>query len=342
MTMDLPKVSLAVNTSSLENILQVISQTLKGHDEAIVSNLPKVDDLRKDINRIRLELEDIKRRIVVDDDDNKDDVIAANNDGPAAAVSTTTEQDNITEKDNSYGLRQADADPINLKHAESSTNATDQAITSSLCEIKSAIRKLQQDRDEGLINSMEVDEGIKSLKDDLFDIQHKLASSASVEQLQSLQTQTLQKYEQSEQRLQDFRSSFQIEIDGSINKNLAQVKSCFTDLEALVKQRQSKLEQRVASCAKEYDVSAFRESIESSVASLMRKVSFLDDTAKAQGKTLVMLQQKNAISMFHRNYSNWKKQQLEAGLSRWKQVVKHQKQYEEGKEIQKRRVRKIL
>ena len=254
MTMDLPKVSLAVNTSSLENILQVISQTLKGHDEAIVSNLPKVDDLRKDINRIRLELEDIKRRIVVDDDDNKDDVIAANNDGPAATVSTT-EHDNITDKDNSYGLRQADAKPINLKHAESSTNATDQAITSSLCEIKSAIRKLQQDRDEGLINSMEVDEGIKSLKDDLFDIQHKLASSASVEQLQSLQTQTLQSHEQSEQRLRDFRTSFQTEIDGSINKNLAQVKSWFTDLEALVKQRQSKLEQRVASSAKEYDVS---------------------------------------------------------------------------------------
>ena len=113
-------------------------------------------------------------------------------------------------------------------------------------------------------------------------------------------------------------------------------------IEALVKQRQSKLEQRVACCAREYDVSAFRESIESSVASLMRKVSFLDDTAKAQGKTLVMLQQKNAISMFHRHYSNWKKQQLEAGLSRWKQVVNHQKQYEEGKEIQKRRVRKIL
>ena len=76
--MDLPKVSLSVNTSTLENILQVISQTLKGHDDAIVNNLPKVDDLRRDINRIRLELETIKRRIVVDDE-NKDDVIAAAN-----------------------------------------------------------------------------------------------------------------------------------------------------------------------------------------------------------------------------------------------------------------------
>ena len=36
------------------------------------------------------------------------------------------------------------------------------------------------------------------------------------------------------------------------------------------------------------------------------------------------------------------KNALKAGLSRWKQVVKHQIQYEEGKESQKRLVRKTL
>ena len=67
------------------------------------------------------------------------------------------------------------------------SNANDEAIANSLREIKSTLRRLQQDRDEGMVNSIELDENIKSLKDSLFDVEQKLTSSASIEQLQMLQ-----------------------------------------------------------------------------------------------------------------------------------------------------------
>ncbi|KAL7543413.1 hypothetical protein ACHAXR_013035 [Thalassiosira sp. AJA248-18] len=333
---------LSVDTAPLEEVLLGISQTLNSHDLS-VSKLPKLEtaqcDLRKDLNKLRLAFESIRP---------SDDSIDSVNESKTcdSTEKTSIESSHPARIDpgnsSSYGIRKSYIEPIQQKHAADLSNANDRAIANSLREIKTTIRRLQQDRDEGLVNSMEMDEGIKTLKESLFEIQQKLSSTASTKQIQALQQSLLAKYGQIEHHFQEFKTSFHEEVEGSINQNLSEVKSWFKDLEALVQQRQAKLEQRVASCAREYDVAAFRESIESDVASLSRTASFLDDTAKAQGKTLVMLQQKNAIAMFHRHYTNWKQNALKNGISRWKQVVKHQIQYEEGKEAQKRLVRKIL
>ena len=78
------------------------------------------------------------------------------------------------------------------------------------------------------------------------------------------------------------------------------------------------------------------------MASLELRASFLDDAARAQGKTLVMLQKRGAIAVFHRRYADWKQNALKTSLMRWREVSRAQIQYEEGKESQKRLVRKIL
>jgi hypothetical protein len=102
------------------------------------------------------------------------------------------------------------------------------------------------------------------------------------------------------------------------------------------------MDARVASCAKEYDVSAFRDGVDSDIASLRSKTSFLDDTAKAQGKALVMVQQRNALAMFHRRYSEWKRNALESSMLHWKRVVRREIKYEKDKVSQKRLMKKIL
>jgi len=343
---------LNLDTAQLEAVLLRISQTLKCH-EAVVSKLPQVEtaqcDLRKDLNKLRLAFKSASTP-GCDDDITVDAVDSANEsktcdraDAPSQVRNHLyAESQSNAGKSSSYGVRKGDIEPIHLKHADELSNANDQAIANGLREIKSAIRRLQQDRDEGLVNSMELDESIKTLRENLFEIQQKLTSSASTQQLQTLHRSLIAKYGEMERNLQAFKSNFHEEVDKNISHTLSDVKSWFKDLESLVKQRQGKLEQRVASCAREYDVAAFRGGIESDVESLTRKTSFLDDTAKAQGRTIVMLQQKNAIAMFHRHYTNWKRNALMTGVSRWKQVVKHQLQYEDGKESQKRLVRKVL
>ncbi|KAL7466788.1 hypothetical protein ACHAXS_007068 [Conticribra weissflogii] len=145
-----------------------------------------------------------------------------------------------------------------------------------------------------------------------------------------------------EQHLNTFKTTVREELDGSIDQNLSDLKSWFKDLEGMLKQRQAKLEARVASCARDYDVSAFRESIQSEVKTLEMKASFLDDTAKAQGKTIVMLQQKHAFALFRKHYVNWKKNSLKRGLSQWKLTIQQQIRYTQGKVAQKRVTRKIL
>lgn len=328
---------LSVDAEPIEAVLSSIAGSLKCHDQ-VLTRLPQLElsqwDLRKDLNRLRLEIESTQRgsgHI----DTNTDLTNVFQRSHPSTDVTDP-------EKSSTYGIWKCDLTHIQQKHEDDLSSANDTTILSSLREIKSVLRRLQQDRDNGIVNSMELDERIKSTKDLLFELQQKLASSASMEHLRTLKESLADQYCRIEHQIQESTSAFHTEVDGRIIQNLSDVKSWFTELEAVLKQRQVKLEQRVASCATEYDVAAFRGSIESEVASLARKESFLDDTARAQGKIMISLQQKNAITMFHRHYIHWTQKALKVGFSLWKLAVKSQIQYDQVKESQIRLVRKVL
>jgi len=215
-------------------------------------------------------------------------------------------------------------------------------VTSSLRNCKSAIRRLQQDRDDCVATSTELDRRISSTKDDLFNTQHKLLSLASKEQLHAVQKSLVTQFNQAEDQLKIFKAELHDEVEGSIKTNLLEVKSCFTEGESLAKQRHAKLEERLASCAREDDFVAFQEDIGAIVSSLMKKNSLLDDFATTTGQSLYALRRKLSIAMIHRNYVSWKTNALSSGLSRWKQVVKRQRHYEDAKFSRNSLMRKTI
>ena len=127
--------------------------------------------------------------------------------------------------------------------------------------------------------------------------------------MQVLKQPFVAKYGRIEHQLEEFKTGFQQEVDETIGKNLSEI----CDFKASITQHHTKLKKRVASCATEEHVTAFRESIEADAGSLANKALFLDDAAQAQGSVL-----------------------------RWKQLVRHQRAYEEGKASLKRLLRKTL
>ncbi|KAL3788366.1 hypothetical protein HJC23_009172 [Cyclotella cryptica] len=330
---------LTIDSAPLEAILLNITQALKNHD-LIFSKFPEIEtvqcSIQKDLSKLRVALESSTSC----ETDGTDAFRQSNVLGEGDLETS----DNLATDDatNSYGLRKCSIERIQRKRAEDSDIANNLALANGLRDVKAKIRRLQQDRDEALANSLELDGSFKSLKEDLLILKQELTASASMSQLQMLQQSLVAKYSQMQAHLDDFKARFRDEVHEHINKYLVDVKASFTALERFLKQRQDKLETIAVSCAKEYDVAAFRDNVESDITSLMRKASFLDDTAKAQGKTLVMLQQKNAIVMFHRRYREWKRQTLKLGITRWKQVVQRQIKYEDGKQSQKRLMKKIL
>ena len=215
-------------------------------------------------------------------------------------------------------------------------------VTSSLRNCKSAIRRLQQDRDDCVATSTELNRRISSTKDDLFNTQHKLLSLASKEQLHAVQKSLVTQFNQAEDQLKIFKAELHDEVEGSIKTNLLEVKSCFTEGESLAIQRHAKLEERLASCAREDDFVAFQEDIGANLSSLMKKTSLLDDFATTTGQSLYALRRKLSIALIHRNYVSWKTNALSSGLSRWKQVVKRQRYYEDAKFSQKSLMRKTI
>ena len=334
-----------MDADPLEAVLSRIAGALTGHDDIILSRLPKIEsaqlDLRKDISHLRLAIESTQR---VDGDT---DTNAVSTD--ASRVCFITDKSSSLANDSAeadtcstYGISKRDLAPIQQKLGNAFTSANDIAMGSSLQEIKAVLCRLQKDRDDGIVNSMELDERIKSMKDLLFEMQLKLASTATMDQLQTLKVSLAAQYGRIEHHIQESSATIHTEAVGRINQHLSDVKAWFAELETAMKQRQVKLEQRVASCATEYDIAAFRERIDTDVASLARKTSFLDDTARAQGGTMVLLQQKNAIVMLHQRCIRRTQRVLKVGLYHWKQFIQRQLQYESGKESQTRLLRKVL
>ncbi|KAL3817784.1 hypothetical protein ACHAXA_005817 [Cyclostephanos tholiformis] len=325
------KAGLSANTDPLEEVLTTISKTLNCH-EAIVSRLPQVEsdqcNLRKEINRLRLTLDSFNRRI-----DNENDNATKSSNGFECGDQISPENQGHVPVEIDYGVRKCDIRPVQINSAK------DVIIANSLRDMKSAIHRLEQDRDDSAISATELEGRISALKEDLFKAQQKLSTSASIEQMHTLQKSLTTKLVE---QFHAYMVNLHDEVDVSINQKLSEVKSFIAEIETLAKQRQVKLEQRLATCARDHDVVAFREGIESEVASLVRKASFLDDTAKAQGKTLVALQQKNSFAMLHRFYTSRINCLLTASLLRWRKFVQRKVRYDKDKEAQKRMVRRTL
>jgi hypothetical protein len=149
-----------------------------------------------------------------------------------AADSTTTSDSPDEKIQNSYGLRKDSIDPIQQRRAEQNDRTAEATVARGLRDVKAKIRQLQQDRDEALANSSEVDGNVRSIRDELLNVQQKLAASISTSQLQVLQQSLAAKHSQMEDDLTNFQSRFRDEVHQSVNAYLADVKSSFSSLEA--------------------------------------------------------------------------------------------------------------
>ena len=221
----------------------------------------------------------------------------------------------------SYGVKQIDINSIRQQCTNDDTIENIRVVSKSLQNVKADVKKLQQEHDLSISNSISIDERLEAVKVDMLDLHQKISSSASVELLESVKHTIDTKCSRAEQNLEEFKSSFIIQINGQIDHDMTNLKTWFGDLEVLVKQRQTKLEKLVGSCAKEYNVAALQERIESDVAVLTRNASFLKDVVKAQGRAFVAWQKKMSISMLHKKYSELRMKSLKKGLHTWRLVT---------------------
>lgn len=218
----------------------------------------------------------------------------------------------------SYGVKQMDMDSIRQQCAEDGTQENIRVVSRSLQNVKADVKKLQQSHDLSISNSISIDERLQSVKVDMIGLHQKISSSASIEALESVKHMIDTKCSRAEQNLEDYKSSFMIQVNGQIDHDMTNLKTWFGDLEVLVKQRQTKLEKLVGSCAKQYNVADLQDKIESDLAAVTKDASFLTDVVKAQGRAFVAWQKKMSILMLHKKYSELRRRSLKRGLQTWR------------------------
>lgn len=217
-----------------------------------------------------------------------------------------------------YGVRQHEIDSIRQRSVENDAIEIVSALSRSLQNVKADIQKLQHEHALSISNSIKIDERLESVKVDMIELSQKILSSASVELVQNMKQTMETKCLRAEQNLDEFKSNFIIQVNGQIERDLNNLKTWLGDWEFLMKQRQTKLEQLVALCAKEFSVCSLQERIESDVAALARKATFLNDVALAQGQAFVSWQKKLSISILHKKYSDLRTKNLKRGLKTWR------------------------
>ncbi|EJK55301.1 hypothetical protein THAOC_24980 [Thalassiosira oceanica] len=243
---------------------------------------------------------------------------------------------------NRYGLSQSEMCEIEERQATAAITSQCQAMETGMREMREVLHKVQSDHNDGLADSARIDERIKTLHDGLFELQQSLASLASAEQLDAARRSLASKHEELVRHVDGVSLELQAVSDQSLRSNLAKTKSWFDELGGLIRQRQAKVERQVASCAKECDVTGFRHGIECAVADLESRAAFLDDTARAQGRALVLLRQRSALVVLHRQCGAWKQRSLRVGFASWQRYAQRQKDYEGRKVAQMRLLRRVL
>ena len=241
----------------------------------------------------------------------------------ANAEDLDNEEDNSTHEQmiESYGINQGDLDSIQRQSTEQDTLEDLRVISMSLQNVKADLHKLRQEQDMSLTNSISIDERLESVKVDMIELHRKISSSASVELLENVKQSMEVRCSRSEQNLEEYKSALTTQTNGRIDRDMANLKRWFGDLEELVKQRQTKLEQLVGSCAKEYDVTASHERIESDIVELTRNASFLNCVVKAQGRAFVALKKKMAISSVNKMLRGQQMKRLKRALQSWRHIT---------------------
>ena len=236
-------------------------------------------------------------------------------------VEAENEEQDAIDLEDSYGVKQIDIESIRQQWSQYDSIENIRVVSKSLQNVKAHVKKLQQEHDLSISNSISIDERLESVKVDMIDLRQRISSSVSVELLEDVKRMIDTKTSRAEQNVEEFKSSFMVEVNGQIDHDMTNLKTWFGELEVLVKQRQTKLETLVGSCAKQYNVAALEERIESDVAALARKATFLHDVVKAQGRAFVVWQKKLSISMLHKKHSELRVKSLKRGLQTWRLVT---------------------
>ena len=195
------------------------------------------------------------------------------------------------------------------------------------------LQQLQQDQ---------VDECLSSLKGQVLNLQREVASSATRTQLKQVE-QTMQRLKTDTERLvDDGQASFRTEVDDCVEKKLTEIQSWFKELEALMKQRQTMLDARMASVAKSGDLVVLQNTVERESAEMNDRLDTIGHTTDAVALALGHIRYNMAIAALTRLRRNTTLRLLRRA---WKAWTVWQKESNEAKKrflLQSRLTRKVL
>ena len=320
---------LRVDTAPLESLLQDILEKIRYHEQ-LTSKLPYLEEsqaqLKKEVNELKLNTsskESLDKLGFICSNNTEENRDSNHSDGDylpkiqLPPIPSAKNMCNNTIDSLSDVLKTERPSSSSSFKSVSTFNGSCRDTQKELRGIKAIIQQIQKEHDHSLASSMQTDERVNVLKIELLSLQRGLASSATLDDTNQLQKMMNRQQQDLQRYVSDFSKVFRLDTNESTSRNLLEVKAWFKDLEDMIRQRQTKLDARMVSLARESDLQALQSNFNSESIEVREQIEFVSDSLCKTSKTLKTYKERNAISTFNMSYIKWKHRVLQSGWKRW-------------------------
>lgn len=335
---------LTIDTRPLDEILVNLSTTVRQH-ATLMANLPALEsnqsELRKGLRKIELALSsknNIASDGIVDCDDHlkpkrqSDDVLGC-----------CAQEESKESRSTKISIQRLKAVKTAVRHSnESLEHANVQALRCNLAGLSAIVAQVQNEHHIEIAHSTEIENRIDGLSSELSDLHQELGSHANISEVVSSTQAINKKIDDMNCVIKDIHQNFKLEICGTVNKKIVEMKKWFKNLEALVKGRQSNLNAMIALLAKDTDLSALIENIKHEFVDVKVRINVVEESVINNEEVILTIKQQAAFATFSKCHKRWKQIMLDEAWLKWHSLHKAQQETTKIITSRKKRVRKIL
>jgi len=347
---------LQVDTRPLDELLADLSTTVRQH-EALISNLPALEsnqsELRRGLRKIELALSSFTEH-------NSGRTTGSIVHYPAASLeknntdsssdcelprpgTTRLEESKESEHKQISIRRRLEAVKTAVRRSnEALENANVQELRRGLVELNAVVVQLQSERRIDTAHSIEIENRTDGLNRELSELQRRLGSHTTADEFIGLTHAVHQKIDDTARFVKGIQQNFQLEISGTLDGKVVEMKRWFDRLEAQVKGKQSNQNATIALLAKETDLSALIENAKREFVDVKVRIDVVEESVINNEEVLLTIKQRAAFATFSKRHTRWKKNVLDNAWSKWRSFDKAQKQANKRIARRKRIVRKVL
>lgn len=333
--------ALKVDTNKLNSILGHITTTISRH-EKILNKVTQIEEsqyrIQKDLSLFLLNKSSREsfESVIVTDENHSSGYATPVDHGEAKENTSSARPRGMSIK-----RLQAVSDAAQ-KIEKSLVKSTVSDLRKDIVGLKAIVSQLQQELNIEIVHSSEIEFRIEILNSTVTSLEDQHGPAATSAEVQRQREFMANKVDALSKAISDVETATQFVVNSKMNEKLMEMKSWFSDLESMIRSKQSQLNNKLSLFAQNSELIALQENMNNEFIDQKSRIDFLERSIISNEDTLFQMKQHSSILSFHKIHKRWKERMIEAALNRWKRHNEFVLRHEHEVIQRKKNIRKAL